>query len=124
MRSRRRALRAASFRIEETRCDRAAQRARVSARRKLVARGDACRRASASRLFALFFEMAEDRAGVDAEIAGGLRAVATVEREHAVDVLALPRFAGFGERQDQLILHLRALRRFQIQVLRLDLWTL
>src|SRR5688572_10908806 len=50
--------------------------------------------------FALL-EVAEDGARVDAEIARRLRAVAVVEREDLVDVVALELVLGLGQRQDR-----------------------
>src|SRR5690242_9077876 len=48
----------------------------------------------------LFLEVAEDRARIDAQVAGRLGAVAGVEAQHLVDVLALPLLPRLGQRQD------------------------
>jgi len=47
-----------------------------------------------------FFQMAEDGARIDAEIARGLGAIAVVELENLVDVLALKFLLGVGQLQD------------------------
>src|SRR3990172_731436 len=48
----------------------------------------------------LLLEVPEDGARVDAEVARGLGAVAVVERQHLVDVVALELVLGVGEGQD------------------------
>src|SRR5262245_44289275 len=51
-------------------------------------------------LFAtLFLEMPEDGARIDPQVARGLSAIAAVELQHRIDVLALPLLARLAERQ-------------------------
>src|SRR5262249_19976713 len=64
------------------------------------------------RAAALALPVAENRAWIDPQIARGLGAIASVQLEHVVDVLALPLLARVRERQD-----LRGLLARQPQVL-------
>src|SRR3954465_1626724 len=56
--------------------------------------------AEVARIIRLLLEVAEHGARVDAEVARGLRAVAVIERENLVDVVALELILRVRERED------------------------